>query len=57
MIVQSVSAEERKKGVKGEILGNANFNKPHSEEKRSAPQAAPKPAPAQDIDADSDVPF
>jgi len=55
MIVQSVSAEERQKGIKGVILGNANFNKPHTGERAYTAPPAPKPAATEDIGAD--VPF
>ena len=56
MIVQSVSAEERKAGVKGKIIGNANYNKPQGQQ-QAAPAPATRAAPAPAEDTDDDVPF
>jgi len=50
MIVQSVSKEEREKGVKGNIIGNARIL-----QSQGKPSAKPQPAP-QDDDANQ-VPF
>jgi len=42
MVCQSTTKEERDKGIKGAILGNANFS--DKDRGRSGSQAAPKPA-------------
>ena len=54
MVCQSVSKEERDKGVKGEILGNACEKKPRSNNQQSEP-AAPSQSP-EEPESD-DVPF
>lgn len=55
MIVQGVSKEEREKGIKGAILGNAKAFKSRRTETAAAtpaPTEAPKPE-----EPDDDVPF
>jgi len=56
MIVQSISAEERQRGDRGAIIGNANFNKPHGSQQATAPKPAPA-ATAEPEDIDEDAPF
>ena len=53
MIVQSVSKEERDKGVKGEILGNAKLL--WSEDTKETPKSADVPHSFDDMD--DDLPF
>lgn len=53
MVVQSVTKEEREKGVKGPILGNAKFLRKRGEQAQG-PQQAPAARSAPD---DTDVPF
>lgn len=57
-VVQQVSKEEREKGVRGEILGNAKYlgRKPEEPKPRaaSAPATASQDSPGQD---NSDLPF
>lgn len=57
MIVQLVSKEERERGVKGPILGNAKIIG-QSRQTQAPAQSAPKPAaPAAPQNLDEDVPF
>ena len=53
MILQSLSKEDRAKGIKGPIIGSATF----PEKLRTQPEEAPMPeAPAGQV-AEDDVPF
>lgn len=57
MIVQSVSKEDKAKGIKGAILGNAKIYKRQASEprqERSRPEPAAKPLTPEEKD---DVPF
>jgi len=53
MIAQSVSKEEREKGVRGPIIGNAK----EMGARPAASSATPPPAPKAQENLDEDVPF
>lgn len=52
MICESVSKEEREKGIKGATLGNAKIFKSRKQDSKPATASAPKPA-----NDDDEVPF
>lgn len=57
MVVQGVSKEDREKGIKGAILGNAKI---FGQKPVAQPQAQPAPTASggtQQMDLDDDVPF
>lgn len=56
MIVQSVSKEEREKGIRGNILGNAKDLKP-KEQGTTAPETTTTTVMKPPADATEDVPF
>lgn len=56
MVTQSISAEERKAGNKGAILGNAKWTG-QSKPATPAPAAAPAPSAPPSENLDEDVPF
>ncbi len=57
MIVQSVSKEDKAKGIKGAILGNAKiFKRQGGEQRQERSRPAPAPTEPNPIDDDS-VPF
>jgi hypothetical protein len=55
MITQEVSREERDRGVKGAILGNAKVV--WREDRQSKPSQGPTPQPQATKDEDDDIPF
>ena len=51
MIVQEVSKDERERGIKGNVLGNAKSLTPQPSRPAARPEPGPEPEP------DSDIPF